>query len=35
MSIAFCPHCYTQYDQDFNVEHEEECADEQEEHNKE
>ncbi len=29
MSMAFCPHCDTMYDQDFNVEHEEECADEQ------
>ena len=25
MSIANCPHCNEYYDQDFNVEHEEEC----------
>lgn len=30
MSMAFCPHCDTMYDQDFNVEHEEECTDEKE-----
>lgn len=25
MSIARCPHCELVYDQDFNVEHEDEC----------
>ena len=29
MSIARCPYCDTTYDQDFNVEHEEECKEEQ------
>uniref|UniRef100_A0A6H1ZLC0 Uncharacterized protein n=1 Tax=viral metagenome TaxID=1070528 RepID=A0A6H1ZLC0_9ZZZZ len=25
MSISNCPHCNSNYDQDYNVEHEEEC----------
>lgn len=29
MSITYCPHCSTLYDQDYNVEHEEECEEEQ------
>ena len=29
MSISTCPYCGEMYDQDFNVEHEEECKEEQ------
>jgi len=25
MSISRCPHCDNEYDQDYNVEHEEDC----------
>lgn len=28
MSVTYCPHCSTLYDQDYNVEHEEECLEE-------
>lgn len=31
MSVARCPHCEEYYDQDYNVEHEEVCAEESEE----